>query len=87
MAPEGQTVIVLELPCYSDDAVWNMSSLETLQTEGMESITARQTNTARGGYSLSESINYHSHILYLKSDLKKTWRASLPILKHLRICT
>ena len=32
MAPEGQTVIVLELPCYSDDAVWNMQALE-LQTE------------------------------------------------------
>ena len=32
MAPEGQTVIVLELPCYSDDAVWNMQELE-LQTE------------------------------------------------------
>ena len=24
MAPEGQTAIVLELPCYSDDAVWSM---------------------------------------------------------------
>ena len=32
MAPNGQTVIVLELPCYSDDAVWNMSEVE-LQTE------------------------------------------------------
>ena len=32
MAPEGQTVIVLELPCYSDDAVWNMQESE-LQTE------------------------------------------------------
>ena len=32
MAPEGQTVIVLELPCYSDDAVWNMQALE-LKTE------------------------------------------------------
>ena len=32
MAPNGQTVIVLELPCYSDDAVWNMSEAE-LQTE------------------------------------------------------
>ena len=28
MAPNGQTVIVLELPCYSDDAVWNMSEAE-----------------------------------------------------------
>ena len=32
MAPEGQTVIVLELPCYSEDAVWNMPALE-LKTE------------------------------------------------------
>ena len=32
MAPEGQTVIVLELPCYNNDAVWNMQELE-LQTE------------------------------------------------------
>lgn len=26
MAPEGQTAIVLELPCFRADAVWNMSS-------------------------------------------------------------
>lgn len=32
MAPEGQTVIVLELPCYSEDGIWNMQALE-LQTE------------------------------------------------------
>ena len=32
MAPKGQTVIVLELPCYSDDAVWNMPEA-ALQTE------------------------------------------------------
>ena len=32
MAPEGQTVVVLELPCYSEDAVWNMPEA-TLQTE------------------------------------------------------
>ena len=32
MAPKGQTVIVLELPCYSDDPVWNMSEV-ALQTE------------------------------------------------------
>ena len=32
MAPEGQTVIVLEIPCYSDDAAWNMQELE-LKTE------------------------------------------------------
>ena len=37
MAPEGQTVIVLELPCYSDDAVWNMSEA-TLQTEVWEAL-------------------------------------------------
>ena len=32
MAPKGQTVIVLELPCYSNDAVWNMPEA-ALQTE------------------------------------------------------
>ena len=32
MAPKGQTVIVLELPCYSDDAVWNMPEA-ALKTE------------------------------------------------------
>lgn len=37
MAPKGQTVIVLELPCYSDDAVWNMSEA-TLQTEIWEAL-------------------------------------------------
>lgn len=25
MAPEGQTAVVLELPCYTDDMVWNIS--------------------------------------------------------------
>ena len=37
MAPEGQTVIVLELPCYSDDTVWNMQELE-LKTEIWEAL-------------------------------------------------
>jgi len=37
MAPKGQTVIVLELPCYSDDAVWNMSEA-ALQTEIWEAL-------------------------------------------------
>lgn len=37
MAPKGQTVIVLELPCYSDDAVWNMSEA-ALQTEVWEAL-------------------------------------------------
>ena len=32
MAPEGQTVIVLELPCYSEDVMWNIPA-PTLQTE------------------------------------------------------
>ena len=32
MAPKGQTVIVLELPCYNDNAVWNMSET-TLRSE------------------------------------------------------
>lgn len=37
MAPIGQTVIVLELPCYSDDAIWNMSEA-TLQTKVWEAL-------------------------------------------------
>ena len=37
MAPESKTVIVLELPCYSDDAVWNMSD-ETLRTQVWEAL-------------------------------------------------
>ena len=37
MAPNGQTVIVLELPCYSDDAVWNMSEA-ALQTEVWQAL-------------------------------------------------
>ena len=37
MAPKGQTVIVLELPCYSDDALWNMSEA-TLQAEIWEAL-------------------------------------------------
>ena len=32
MTPKGQTVIVLELPCYSEDAVWNMPTA-TLKTK------------------------------------------------------
>ena len=37
MAPKGQTVIVLELPCYSDDALWNMSEA-ILQAEVWEAL-------------------------------------------------
>ena len=37
MAPKGQTVIVLELPCYSDNAVWNMPEA-TLKTEVWEAL-------------------------------------------------
>ena len=37
MAPKGQTAIVLELPCYSDDALWNMSET-TLQAEVWEAL-------------------------------------------------
>lgn len=37
MAPEGQTVIVLELPCYNDDAVWRMQESE-LRTEVWEAL-------------------------------------------------
>ena len=37
MAPKGQTVIVLELPCYSDDPIWNMSEA-ALQTKVWEAL-------------------------------------------------
>ena len=37
MAPKNQTVIVLELPCYSNDAVWNMSE-EALRTKVWEAL-------------------------------------------------
>ena len=37
MAPKGQTVIVLELPCYSDNAVWSMPETE-LQAEVWEAL-------------------------------------------------
>ena len=37
MAPEGQTAIVLELPCYAADAVWNMSN-KTLREEVWEAL-------------------------------------------------
>lgn len=37
MAPKGQTVIVLELPCYSGDAIWNMSEA-ALHTEVWEAL-------------------------------------------------
>ena len=37
MAPKGQTVIVLELPCYSHNAVWNMPEAE-LQAEVWEAL-------------------------------------------------
>lgn len=37
MAPTNQTVIVLELPCYSDDPVWNMSE-GTLRTKVWEAL-------------------------------------------------
>ncbi len=37
MAPEGQTAIVLELPCYANDAIWNMCD-ETLRAEVWEAL-------------------------------------------------
>ena len=37
MAPKNQTVIVLELPCYSDDAIWSMPE-ETLRTQVWEAL-------------------------------------------------
>ena len=37
MAPEGQTAIVLELPCYTEDAIWNMSD-EALRSEVWDAV-------------------------------------------------
>ncbi len=37
MAPEGQTAIVLELPCYAEDTVWNMSD-KTLREKIWEAL-------------------------------------------------
>ena len=37
MAPEGQTVIVLELPCYNDSPVWSMQESE-LKTKIWEAL-------------------------------------------------
>ena len=37
MAPEGQTTIVLELPCYTEDAIWNMSD-EALRSEVWDAL-------------------------------------------------
>ena len=37
MAPEGQTAIVLELPCFREDAVWNMSA-EALRRSVWEAL-------------------------------------------------
>ena len=37
MAPKGQTVIVLELPCYHNDPTWNMTE-EALKTEVWEAL-------------------------------------------------
>lgn len=37
MAPEGQTAIVLELPCYAEDTVWNMSD-KTLREKTWEAL-------------------------------------------------
>ena len=46
MAPEGQTAIVLELPCFREDAVWNMSA-EGVAPCCMGSVAARKTDWGR----------------------------------------
>ncbi len=51
MAPKGQTVIVLELPCYSDDTIWNMSEA-ALQTKVWEALQNVKTLS-------SEEIIHH----------------------------
>ena len=47
MAPEGQTAIVLELPCFREDAVWNMSA-EALRRSVMGKRCQRVKPIAEG---------------------------------------
>lgn len=56
MAPKGQTVIVLELPCFSDDAAWNMSEA-VLQTEVWEALQRVKPLTSE------EIIHYQTYKL------------------------
>lgn len=56
MAPEGQTVIVLEIPCFSDSTMWKMSE-EDLQAKVWESLCrVKSLNT-------DEILHYQTHRL------------------------
>lgn len=57
MAPEGQTAIVLELPCYRDDAVW------TLTTEALKTKVWQALRHVEPTLSTSEIIDYRAYRL------------------------
>ena len=57
MAPEGQTAIVLELPCYRDDAVW------TLTTEALKTKVWKALRHVEPTLSTSEIIDYRAYRL------------------------
>ena len=57
MAPEGQTAIVLELPCYRDDAVWTLTA-EALKTKVWKALRHIDPTL-----STSEIIDYRAYRL------------------------
>ena len=57
MAPEGQTAIVLELPCYRDDAVW------TLTTEALKTKVWKALRHVEPTLSTNEIIDYRAYRL------------------------
>ena len=57
MAPEGQTAIVLELPCYRDDAVWTLTA-EALKTKVWKALRHMDPTL-----STSEIIDYRAYRL------------------------
>ena len=57
MAPEGQTAIVLELPCYRDDAVW------TLTTEALKTEVWKALRHVEPTLSTNEIIDYRAYRL------------------------
>ena len=57
MVPEGQTAIVLELPCYRDDAVW------TLTTEALKTEVWKALRHVEPTLSTNEIIDYRAYRL------------------------
>jgi protoporphyrinogen oxidase len=71
MAPQGQTAVVLELPCFNEDAVWTMGEgeLRSLVWEGLQRVKPL------GGKRLSviRRIKCPSPILCWKWGLPRRW--------------